>query len=127
MKIDAISTIRLDDLKNAGGDIPPWLDTLVYQLNKVFETVGRAVQGNLTFADNVLCKVKSYTFTHGTELSINPQTNIKVLGVLPIDANGQQISGFGWTRKTNGNVGVTFNFAAGAGTKSTCTVLILLG
>lgn len=129
MKLDAIKTIRIDDLKNAGGDIPPWLDPMVQQLNSFIEGVGRAVQGNLTFADNQLCRIKSYKFTHAVELIINPQAgNVRVLGVLPIDMNGLAVDKFGWTRKTNGNIGVTFSFDGGTSTTvSTCTVLILLG
>lgn len=128
MKLDVIKTIKIDDLKNAGGEIPPWMDTLLSQLNSFIENVGRAVQGNITFSDNVLCRIKSYSFTHGTELEINPQSNnIRVLGAIPLDANGQTIDQFGFTRKANGNIGVTVSFGAGSGTKSTCTILILLG
>lgn len=129
MKLDVIKTIRIDDLKNAGGDVPAWMDTLLFQLNAFIEGVGRAIQGNLTFTDNMLCRVKQYTFTHGVELVINPQSNnIKVLGMIPVDGGGQVIDTYGFTRKTNGNIGVTLSFSGGtSSTTSVCTILILLG
>lgn len=128
MKLDVIKTIRIDDLKNAGGEIPPWMEPFLYQLNSFIESVGRAVQGNLSFADNMLCKLKTYTFTHAVELEINPDSRVRVLGVVPIDTSGLTITKFGWTRKTNGNIGVTFSFDGGtAQTTSSCTILILLG
>ncbi len=128
MKIDLVKTIRIDDLKNAGGEIPAWVDPLLSQLNSFIENVGKALQQNLTFQDNVLCKVNTQTLTHGMELEINPNTKIKVFGVIPIDSSGTPIDQFGWTRKANGNIGVTAYFNAGTVTTTVkCTTLILLG
>jgi hypothetical protein len=128
MKLDVIKTIRIDDLKNAGGEIPPWMDTLLGQINSFIEGVGRAIQGNLTFGDNLSCAVKTYTLTHGVELVINPNSPIRVLGVVPIDYNGQTLDKFGWSRKTNGLIGVTAYYSGGtATTSSSCTLIILLG
>lgn len=128
MKIDTVKTVRIDDLKNAGGEIPAWLEPLVYQINGFFESVGKAVQGNVTFADNISSKIKTYKLTHGIELEINPTSTIRPIGVLPIDGGGLAIDKFGFTRKSNGNLGITVSFDGGTSTTvSTCTVLILLG
>jgi hypothetical protein len=128
MKIDAIRTIRIDDLKSAGGEIPAWLDPFLYQLNGFIEVVGKAVQGNLTFSENLFSRVKTYTLTHGVELEINPQVATRVLGVVPVEAVNQKIDKFGFTRKSSGNLGLTVSYDGGtAQTTAACTVLILLG
>jgi hypothetical protein len=68
--------------------------------------------------------ISTYSFTHNTELEINPNDTRKVIGVVPIFCATSLITAYGWNLKNNGNIGVTIQFSAGSGT-SDCKILIL--
>ena len=124
MKLGILKVIQKEELTKFG-ELPKWIDAFLQPLNQFIGQAGQALKGNLTFQDNFLCKQKSLTFTHGVEQEINPDTKNRVIGVLPISAGGLTIDQFGWTSKSNGNIGVTFHF--NTGTDAVCTVIILLG
>lgn len=132
MKPD-VRTVRQDDLRAAGGDIPAWVDVLLQVYNSNFEAIGKTLLGNLTFADNLSCATKTFTFTHATELIVNPASSRRVTGMLPpVDSSGYVIDSWTFTRKTDGTLGVTINFLNGVSsgsnaTRAACTIVILLG
>jgi hypothetical protein len=123
MKLSLIRRILKEDLARQG-EVPAWVDSLLNPLNDFINQVAIAFENNLTIKDNVLSKTLSLTFTSGTELEVNPQSSFKVFGILVPDASGKVVSGYGITsRKTNGNIGITINFASGG--SSTCSVVLL--
>lgn len=125
MKFGVIRRILRENL--IGGDVPKWVDGLLTPLNQFLEQTYLALNGNLTFADNFAAKEIQQTFTHAVELEVNPQSSRRVSGIFPVDFNGEVCSGFGFSRKGNGNIGITINFTAGAGTESVCRILIFFG
>lgn len=126
MKIPIIHRIDRQDLAGAG-ELPGWIDKLLASLNGFIEPVGKAIQGNITLADNLSGKQFSYKFTHGVEAVINTGSNLRVTGVMLIDTGGLVVTGFGIARKTNG-LGLTVKFDGGSGTTtSTCVFYVLLG
>lgn len=127
MKLGVVKRILKENLA-AAGEVPPWVELLLVPLNQFIEAVGSALTNKLTFADNFSCVVYSGKFKHATELVINPKSSLKVSGVIPTYASsGQIITGFGFNRRNDGTIGVTLQFAAGAGTEATCSLVILLG
>lgn len=133
MKIPFIRRILKEDLTQAAGTIEPWVDQLLYYLNMNMDTIGKALQGNLTFSDNFLCKTITLTFTHNTELSVSVNPELKVLGANPLlavsssDATSSTqnvITGFRVSVKGNGSLGLTVNFAGGSGITAKVTWVI---
>lgn len=122
MIIGVVKRILKEDLSK--GDKPPgWLDSLLAPLNQFIETIALALLNNLTFKDNFSGKEVEITLTDSTELSINPGSG-RPRGVLLLAANGAIVTGFGWTLKTNGNVGVTVKFLT-AGQSNSCLLQFL--
>ena len=76
MKLSQIKTVSKDSLSKAG-ELPKWIDALLQPLNQFIENVGQALQGQLTFKDNFLCKVTSERLAHGAETEVNPYTSAK--------------------------------------------------
>lgn len=124
MKLGVIKTIVREELSKFG-ELPGWINPFLQTLNQFINAAGKALAGNLSFEDNFLCKVKTLDFTSGTEQPINPDTKLRVIGVIPTACSGLVIDKFGWVLKSDGTIGVTFNFASG--TTAKCTVIILLG
>lgn len=129
MILGVVKRILKDDLARSG-DLPGWMDGFLQPLNDFIEKVGLALQNRLTFADNFSCKLVTQTFTSGVESQINPQKSasgphVKPSGVFLLDPNGAVVSSFGWSRKPNGNIGITVGFLSAQ--SSSCTILILLG
>lgn len=135
MKIPVIRKVLKDDLARAGGEIPAWMDGFLYTLNQFIETVGSALQGRLTFADNVASKRITLTFEHAVSQDVAIDAGQTISGVIPVlctnstdtTANANIVSGVKVTLKGNGVVGIQVNFAGGAGVKATVTLLILYG
>lgn len=136
MKVGFFKRLSREDLGGAS-DLPDWIEPLFTALNQQLEPLSIALNNKLSFADNFFSYVTTQTFTHGTELAINPQnTSAKVIGMIPIysaDAN-YLIHSYGCEVLQNGSVGVTLYFAkktdgslAVAGTQVKTTILILFG
>lgn len=122
-KLGIVKQITKADL--GGSEFPAWLDPFLAALNLFIGSVGRALQGRLTFEDNFLATVKDLKFTSGTELKVNPESGrLSVTGILPLSSE-KAVTSFLWTPKDDGSVGVTFTFSGGG--ESTCKILILLG
>ena len=109
MNLGGLRRILKSDL-GKNDDVPSWVVQLLISLNQSFDKLFLALTGNLTFRDNFSCRVTTVEFKSAVEKEISPQSNLKVTGVLPLDTGGILITGFGTTRKTNGNIGVTFTF-----------------
>lgn len=128
MKLGLLKRIPKEQLSKAG-ELPGWIDALLDPLNEFIEKVGLSLQGRLTLEDNFLGKMVTQEFTSGTELEINPrnsnQANLAVQGILILQSEDLLVTSWGWQRKTNGNIGVTVNFATG--TIADVKLFILLG
>jgi len=127
MKLGLIKRVSKEDLA-AKGELPGWIDTFLDVLNDFIEKVTKALNGNLNFADNFLCKEHVQDFASGTAYTINPsidgRNKLRVYGVLPLDCNGAELDKHKWEKLADGNVSVTLTFTAAATKK--CTVLLLL-
>lgn len=127
MKLGLISRISKEDMARYG-DVPKWMDPLLDTLNNFIEKVGTALNANLSFPDNVLCKEYKQDFTSGTAYTINPHLDgrpqANAYGVLVLDTNGAEVDKFLWSKLATGNIQVTITFSAA--TTNKCTLLILL-
>jgi hypothetical protein len=131
MKLGTIKRISRDDLAKSGGDLPKWIDAFLDPLNQAIEKFTIALSNGLTFTDNLLAKKVRLTFTHGVEQVINPfplgSRNLTVVGVLPLSYGNEAIDKFKWVTRTDGSIGVTFQFDGGtSATQALCTIIILL-
>lgn len=126
MKLSVVRRILREDLANSG-ELPKWIDALLVPLNQFIDNVALALRTNLTLSDNIAGKFVQTAFVHNTELQINPLSQRKVIGIIPLDTSGNAITSFGWSRKTNGNVGITFNFSGAPSGNITCSVFLFFG
>ena len=135
MKLPIVKRLDKQDLSGKG-DIPAWVDTLLANINQFIEPVAKALTNRLSFQDNFLCQVKTYTLTHNVELSVAVPKTGRVIGMFPIlaqkssDASATTqniITGFRAVPKDVGVLGVTVQFAGGAGVKSDVSIVVLLG
>lgn len=58
-RLPSIKKILREDVKDA----PPWIDKLLYVLNRFMEEVYGALNKDLTFVDNIAASTKALTFT----------------------------------------------------------------
>lgn len=122
MKLGIVKRISKEDLK--AGDLPAWIDPFLASINQFISSVGTALQGRLTFTDNVQSNIFVKKFSSGTELEINPQAGrLRVIGVVPLYSGGKSVDEFNWDYKTTGNIGVTFVFNGGG--TANCRILVL--
>ena len=125
MKLGIIKTIIREDLARIE-KLPAWVDSFLQTLNQFISNVGTAINGNLDFRNNFLCKVKTMSLTHGVEQEVNPENpKLRVIGVACFNANGKIVDKFGWRFLNNGNIGVTIYFDSSA--TSNCELIIFLG
>lgn len=123
MKLGVVKTIQKEELSKFG-ELPGWVDPLLTALNSFIEQTGKALQGNLTFADNFLTRGKQLRFQSGAEQVLNPEAgNLRVYGVIPLSSE-LKVEGFGWQHRGEGKIAVTFDFTGGG--QSICEILILL-
>jgi hypothetical protein len=132
MKTGKISRISKDDLARSGEALPKWIESFLNPLNDFIEKCGSALQSNLTFDDNFLCKRITQDLTHNVALELNPypsqRKNLRVTGVIPVSGGGLAIDKFKWVQKENGNISVSVSFDGGtSSTKARCSLIVLLG
>lgn len=113
MKIRALSRISSESIKTRK-DAPSWIDLLLDPINQFLENVTKALQNNLTFADNFACTQSTVRIQHNVELIVTPQTSKRVLTCIVLEAEGQRIDTFGWRRNDSGSIGVTIGYVGGA-------------
>lgn len=123
MILGTVRRILKEDLARSG-EVPGWVDALLSPMNEFIEKVTTAISGRLTFRDNIRCKVYSEKFSSGVAKEISIPAKSRVSGVIAIDAFGQVITGYGFVRKSNGNIDMTFTHDGSDAV--TCTVIILL-
>lgn len=125
MILGNVTRILKEDLSRYGA-VPSWIEGVIGPINNFLSSVTLALRNNLTFRDNFDCREVVLTFTHGVELSVNPQTQKKVRGLLPLEANNAIIDKYGFRRKADGQVGITFYFDAGTSSTQVSVTFILL-
>ncbi len=117
-----------EDLAQAGGEIPKWMDSLISPINLFIEQVALALQNRLNFQDNFYSKTVTLKFQSGVAQEINPTTPFakaaRALGVLALSSSGENVDSMVWDEQTNGNIEVTITFVSA--TEANCTLLILL-
>jgi hypothetical protein len=60
MLIQNQNTVRTEDFENQQG----WIDKLLFPLNQFILSTINAVNGNITFGDNIPCQTQTLTFTY---------------------------------------------------------------
>lgn len=117
-----------EDLSQAGGEMPKWIDTLIAPINLFIEQVALALQNRLNFQDNFYSKTVTLKFQSGVPIEINPTTpfakSARALGVLTLSSSGENVDSMVWDEKANGNIEVTVTFVSAV--EANCTLLILL-
>jgi hypothetical protein len=126
MILGTITRILKEDLAKGGAEVPAWVDSLIGPLNQFITGATQALRNNLTFRDNFDCKELTVKVTHGVEILVNPQSNRKVRGMLPLDASGEIIDKHGFSRKSDGQIGVTFYFDGGSSSTKVNVTFVLL-
>jgi|GEM_PF-1913115 len=66
-KLPSITGLKREDFKDA----PDWIDRFLSPLNTFMRTVYEALNGNLTFGDNISGFVKEFTITAGAAAENN--------------------------------------------------------
>lgn len=136
-----ITRILKDELAKGGDKLPSWIDVLLQVLNSFIDQVGKCLKGQITFTDNILCKILTEKLTHNVEYQVSSaiqgKTGLRVIGVFPINAQGSSVSsalpdanmitGFGVNLKTNGNLGIVAKFSQGEGVSANVTFIIIYG
>lgn len=120
MKIPTIRRILVEDLP---GDLPDWVEPMLGTLNGFIDTVVQGLRNNLTFEDNFSARRITVNLKTNEELEYNPQTKRRVRGILPADMGGAFMTGFGFTRKEDGLIGIRAGFSATG--EFPCTMYIL--
>lgn len=126
MKLANVRRIAREEIPEA----PDWIDKLLTPLNQSIEQITQAISGQLTFADNMLCAIKTNTFSHGVELKVkNPlKSGAKPAGLLPFTANGVVgIDACRMTYQSSGDVGITFWFENGMPGDTSPVTYVLIG
>lgn len=121
MKLSVVRRISKEDMQRSG-EVPEWMDSLLGPLNSFIDQMVTALRGRLTFADNMLGKKVTIEFTHAVSKDVSVPTNAKVIGIMPIDAENDQIIGYGFTRSSSGIISITMRLQSGG--SANCTLLI---
>jgi hypothetical protein len=122
MKITAIRRILKEDLEK-GEKVPAWVDALILPLNQFLEQVTIGLRNRLTFRDNFQSVIKTVSVSSGVQSEISSGSNLKVQGVLILDSDEKQVTGFGFKRLSNGNIGVTVTLSGGGTADVTFLIL----
>jgi hypothetical protein len=121
MKLAVVRRIAKEDLQRSG-EVPEWVDGILGPLNGFIDQIVTILRNRITFSDNMLGKKVEIQFTHGVAKEVSVPTNSRVIGISPIDAENDQIIGYGFTRPSSGLIGITIRLQSGGSAK--CTVLI---
>jgi hypothetical protein len=115
--------ILKDDLARAG-EVPAWIDTLLGVLNNFIDSLGSGLQRGLSFSDNFYGTEITLTMTHGIAYKYSLPSGKSCKGIAVVDASNQIVSGYGFTRNSDGSISITVNFAAGGSTSAACLIQI---
>lgn len=83
--LPTIKSIRKEDL---GADAPTWVDNLLTPLNSFIESVYTILNKNLSFTDNINCRIFEYTFSTKTNYNSGGWDNINISVKLTNKING---------------------------------------
>lgn len=126
MKVPVIRRVLKEDIAKSGTP-PTWIDALLAPINTFLDYITLALRNNLTLPENFAGKLIQTKFTHDVTLDVNPGTNGKILGLVPLGAGSQAITSFKWVKNNNGTVGITFGFGAAGTTTDLCTIFVFYG
>lgn len=92
--LPTIKSIRKEDL---GSGVPDWIDNLLSPLNSFIESCYTNLNRNISFVDNVNCKIFEYTFTTKAtyttggwdNINVSVKLNNKINGVMLLSVNNQ--------------------------------------
>jgi hypothetical protein len=128
MKLNNVKRISKEDLAKKDKDMPAWIDPMLETLNAFIEQVTTALNGNLTFSDNMLGKEVTLEFTSAVEQVVSPtldgRAQLRPYAVVLADTNGAEADSFKWRVLSNGKLGITITFVSA--TRSACRILIYL-
>ena len=83
MKLPTQKRLLREDLKDAG----PWADPLTNVLNSFMETVYQAMNRNMTFHENIACRIKEITYRTPSTYPLSVPTT-KFMSELKTKASG---------------------------------------
>lgn len=109
MRLPTIRRILKDDLAK-NGDLPSWIDQLLFPLNQFIDVVTLALRENLDLQNNFTGKLVSLDFTSGTAINIPIPTKSSVIGMIPLALNGNTLESYSLALNSNGTVALTLNF-----------------
>lgn len=112
MKFNAVQKITKEDLAKFG-QLPTWMDAFLGTLNPFLEIVVRSLRSGLSFTDNFDCKQVELKFTSGTEKRLGMPAGRRVIGIQVLEVLEKTVTGYGFSRKTNGDLGVTITWTGG--------------
>jgi hypothetical protein len=124
MKISTLRKIAIEDLQKAGGEIPPWVETLISPINELMDQFATGMRSGLSVRQNFLASILDVKLTHNVELKLNTQKSGIVLGVIPLSAVGENaqvetITSFGYRVLGANQIQVKATFGSGSGTRQT--------
>ena len=117
-------------LKSDFPDSPDWFDGFLISYNQFLDSTIGALRNKLTFRDNFYCEVKTYEFTHATELKIGHNLNDFKGVLITKSPNETPATTYGVTEWhvreiDNSTIGLTIEFAGGGATTGEVSFIIL--
>lgn len=101
-----INTPKSFDKAQIDSAVLPKIEQFVDYVNQQFDQIVRAIQNNLSFADNFKAKVIDVSAYHNTELSLNQTAS----SILPLSVLGDSIHAYSTTVSNSGVQKITFKF-----------------
>ena len=123
MKISTIRRIREEDLAR-GGDIPSSVKAMLGPLNEFIEQIVTAVAGRLSLKDNFDTKIVEMKIESGVPQKISIPVGRRVYGVMPVECQNEQITAYGFTRRSDGNIDLNVDHTGSD--KTFCRIIIFL-
>ena len=118
-------------LKQDFPEAPKWFDKMLTPFNQFLDSVIGALRNRLTFRDNFYSEVKTFEFTHGSELKISHDLEefrgvLVVMSPEDLPASTYAITAWHSRKIDNSNIGLTIYFS-GAGSTTGDVKFIILG
>lgn len=123
MKVQNIAKLGFEDFPGA----PTFFKKFIDYFATVFDAVVSPLRNNLTVADNFKVQVIDYVFTNDVEVAFLNQLGQKPVGVWPVYAENQMVTGWKLGYNQKNEILVTIRFAAGGTTQAKTKVYILGG
>lgn len=86
MKLPSYRRLNKSDYKE---EFQPLVEQMSYSLNSALESVLDALNGKLTFGDNISSQLKEFTIKKGGTAKVSVPPNTKINGLVVIYAMGQ--------------------------------------